>query len=65
MNLKVLFVLCLLGTAMVYNVAMVALNAAEERGYRAFTHTVDVGYLINNGTEPGGDPIGGGGWPTP
>ena len=65
MNLKVLFVLCLLGTAMVCNVVMVTLNAAEENGCRASTHIVHDGYIANIGTEPAGDPIGGGGWPGP
>jgi len=65
MNLKVFFVLCLLGTAIVCNVVTVTLNAAEEIGCRAFTPIVHDGYIANIGTEPEGDPIGGGGWPGP
>ena len=65
MNLKVLFVLCLLGTALVCNVVMVTLNAAEGNGCKASTHVVRDGYIANIGTEPeGGDEIGGG-WPRP
>lgn len=65
MNLKALFVLCLLSTSIIYNVTVVALNAAEENGCRASTHIVRDGYIANIGTEPAGDPIGGGGWPGP
>jgi hypothetical protein len=66
LNLKVLFVafLCLFSAAIICNVAMTMVNAADAWSCKAFTHAVRTGYLSTNGAEPTGDPIGGGGgWP--
>lgn len=65
MNLKVLFVafLCLFSASVICNVTSVTLNTPQRPSCRAFVHAVHRRYLITNGTEPTGDPIGGGGWP--
>lgn len=65
MNLKVLFVmfLCLFSASIICSTAMTILNEPEEWNRIGLTRTGDIGYLINNGIEPAGDPIGGGGWP--
>lgn len=67
MNLKFLFVmfLCLFSASIICSTAMTMLNEPEEWNRIGFTRTGDIGYLINNRTEPMGDPIGGGGWPGP
>lgn len=67
MNLKVLFIvfLCFFSVSIICNAAMVMLNEPEEWSWKELTHAGHIGYLINNGTEPAGDPIGGGGWPGP
>ena len=65
MNLKVLFLvlMCLFGGSMICNVVMVTSDAARNWNVEAFTNTAHIGYLISGGTQPMGDPIGGG-WPT-
>jgi len=65
-NLKVLFVafLCLFSAAIICNVAMTMVNAADGWSYNALTHAVHTGYLTTLGFEPTGDIIeGDGGWP--
>jgi len=64
MNLKVLFLvfLCLFTASIISNVSMIIRNAAEGCSCRASTNAVHTGYLTVNGTEPAGDPTGGG-WP--
>lgn len=61
MNLKVLGLvfLCLFSASMIFNIAMVMLNAPEACSCRAFTNAEHNGYITINGTEPAGDPIDG------
>lgn len=65
MNLKILSIvfLCVLGVSMICDIAMLVPNMAEELSYNAGLGVVRIGYLTNNGTDPGedGDGDGGGG----
>jgi hypothetical protein len=64
-NLKVLFIafLCLFSAAIICNVAMTMVNAADGWSDNALTQAVHTGYLRTNRIEPSGDPLIGGGWP--
>jgi hypothetical protein len=66
MNLKVLSLvfLCLFSASIICNVSTIMLKAAESCTCRASTNSVHTAYITINGTEPAGDPIDGGGWPT-
>jgi len=65
LNLKALFVvfLCLFSVSIICNVTMVTLNADGEWSGKVCGHKVHIGYLINGGIEPSGDPIEADGWP--
>lgn len=64
MNFRNILLLCFSTVSLTYVLEMTMLDILGESSYEAFMQATQYRYLGGNESEPEGDPLPGGGWPS-